>query len=205
MSMKPVVFVHGFLDAWYMPWWRKLREHAERACLLPDHIHFVDKGSVPGTTVNSPEKYAELVRAKVEEAYDRHDSRVNVIGHSMGGIDARIYVEEKGGNELVNALVTLGTPHQGTLTSWLASFTPGGRALRMSSDLIKRRPTSVVDDVEYLSVWSPADGLVKPTKNARMRRDDKDNVTNVKVGPLGHMELPKSESVFSVYSDYLCE
>lgn len=203
--MKPVVIVHGFLDTWYTPWWKKLGEHAQNACLFPDMIRFVDKGGVPGTTVGSPEKYAELVRAEVEKAYDRHDSRVNVVGHSMGGIEARVYIEEMGGNELVDSLVTLGTPHQGTLMSWLASFTPGGRALRMSSDLIKRRPTSVVDDVEYVSIWSPSDALVKPTKNARMRRDDKENVTNVKVGSLGHLELPKSKAVFSKYSDLLCE
>ena len=203
--MNPVVLVHGFLDTWYTPWWKKLGRHAQDACLLPDMIRFVDKGSVPGLTVGSPEEYAELVRAEVEKAYDEHDSRVNVVGHSMGGLDARVYIEEMGGKELVDSLVTLGTPHQGTLTSWLASFTPGGRALRMSSDLIKRRPTSVVDDVEYVSVWSPGDTLVKPTKNARMRRDDKENVTNLKVGSLGHLELTKSRSVFSRYADRLCE
>lgn len=203
--MKPVVLVHGFLDTWYTPWWKKLGKHAENACLIPDMISFVDKGSVPGMTVGSPEEYAELVRAEVEKAYDSYDSRVNVVGHSMGGLDARVYIEEMGGNKIVDSLVTLGTPHQGTLVSWLASFTPGGRALRMSSDLIKRRPTSVVDDVEYVSVWSPSDTLVKPTRNARMRRDDKKNVTNVKVGSLGHLELTKSRLVFSKYSDLLCE
>jgi len=203
--MKPVVFVHGFLDTWYTPWWKRLGERAQNACLLPDMIRFVDKGSVPGMTVGSPENYAELVRAEVEKAYDRYDSRVNVVGHSMGGIDARVYIEEMGGNELVDSLVTLGTPHQGTLVSWLASFTPGGRALRMSSDLIKRRPTSVVDDVEYVSVWSPGDAIIKPTSNARMRRDDKENVTNVKVGSFGHLELPRKKEVFSKYSSLLCE
>jgi len=203
--MKPVVFVHGFLDTWYTPWWKKLGKRAREACLLPDMVRFVEKGSVPGMTVGSPEEYAELVRAEVEKAHDSHDSRVNVVGHSMGGLDARVYIEEMGGKELVDSLVTLGTPHQGTLTSWLASFTPGGRALRMSSDLIKRRPTEVVDDVEYVSVWSPSDALVKPTKNARMRRDDKENVTNVRVGSLGHLELTKSKAVFSKYSDLLCE
>jgi len=77
--------------------------------------------------------------------------------------------------------------------------------MMMSSDLTKRRPTSVADGVEYVSVWSPGDALIKPTKNARTRRDDMENVTNIKIGSLGHLELTKSEQIFSKYSDLLCE
>lgn len=197
LRMKPVVFVHGYLDTWYMPWWGRMQNLMKKIGLLPEEIYFVDKGSLPGTTVDSPEKYAEIVRGEVEKAYDRHDTRVNLIGHSMGGIDSRVYVEEREGKELVDTLVTLGSPHQGTLASWLGVFTPGGRDMRMSSDVIKRRATSVVDDVEYVAVWSSADELVVPTKNGKMRREEKENVRNVGVGPFSHFEL-NSPTVLSI-------
>ena len=37
--------------------------------------------------------------------------RIHVIGHSMGGIIARYYVQRMGGDERVHTLVTLGSPH----------------------------------------------------------------------------------------------
>ena len=36
--------------------------------------------------------------------------RIHVIGHSMGGLIARYYVQRLGGDERVHTLVTLGTP-----------------------------------------------------------------------------------------------
>ncbi|MDZ7687263.1 MAG: alpha/beta fold hydrolase [Halobacteriales archaeon] len=126
--MQPVVFVHGFLDTWYMPWWRKMRSHLKGIGAVPDTVYSVNKGNIPGTTVRSPDEYAELVREKVEEVHDRHGERVNIVGHSMGGLDSRWYVEQMDGDEYVDTLVTLATPHHGTLTSKYASLTPGGRS-----------------------------------------------------------------------------
>jgi triacylglycerol lipase len=43
--------------------------------------------------------------------------RIHVIGHSMGGLVARYYVQRLGGDAHVHTLVTLGTPHGGTRTA----------------------------------------------------------------------------------------
>jgi pimeloyl-ACP methyl ester carboxylesterase len=61
--------------------------------------------------------------------------RIHVIGHSMGGIIARYYVQRMGGDERVHTLVTLGSPHGGTRA---ARLMPRGvcRQLRPSSDVI---------------------------------------------------------------------
>ena len=40
--------------------------------------------------------------------------RIHVIGHSLGGLIARYYVQRLGGDARVHTLVTLGTPHSGT-------------------------------------------------------------------------------------------
>ena len=40
--------------------------------------------------------------------------RIHVVGHSMGGLVARYYVQRLGGDARVHTLVTLGTPHGGT-------------------------------------------------------------------------------------------
>lgn len=47
-------------------------------------------------------------------------SKVNIIGHSMGGLDARVALIDEGLAPRVNTLVTLGTPHHGSsFADWL--------------------------------------------------------------------------------------
>jgi triacylglycerol esterase/lipase EstA (alpha/beta hydrolase family) len=43
-------------------------------------------------------------------------NRLVVIGHSMGGLVARALISYEGGSRFVRKLITLGTPHDGTLT-----------------------------------------------------------------------------------------
>jgi Predicted acetyltransferases and hydrolases with the alpha/beta hydrolase fold len=160
--MQPVVLVHGFLDTWYMPWWRRMKKSLKSVGPVPEKIYGVNKGNIPGTTVGSPDNYAEVVERKVEEVYDRHDERVNLVGHSMGGLDSRWYVEQMDGEEYVDTVVTLATPHHGTLTSRYAALTPGGKKLAMSSDVIRTlKQDGLSEDVEYVSLWSPGDSAVK--------------------------------------------
>ncbi len=48
-------------------------------------------------------------------------SQVDVIGHSLGGLIARYYVQRLGGDIRAHTLVTLGTPHGGTRIAPLLS------------------------------------------------------------------------------------
>lgn len=71
----------------------------------------VDVVTVPLPPTGSVESRAEALG----EAIDRmRVPRVNLIAHSMGGLDARWYVGKLGGHERVASLVTISTPHRGT-------------------------------------------------------------------------------------------
>ncbi|WP_328870822.1 hypothetical protein OHT76_12290 [Streptomyces sp. NBC_00287] len=63
----------------------------------------------------------ELVAEELERwqssAPERADARVIFICHSMGGLVARYYVECLGGHEVTRRLITLGTPHRGSLNA----------------------------------------------------------------------------------------
>jgi pimeloyl-ACP methyl ester carboxylesterase len=50
--------------------------------------------------------------------------KINIVAHSMGGLVARIYVQQLGGAGRVNRVVTLGTPHLGSPES-LGTFLNG--------------------------------------------------------------------------------
>ncbi len=50
-------------------------------------------------------------------APERAEARVVLLCHSMGGLIARHYVERLGGHEVTRRLITLGTPHRGSLAA----------------------------------------------------------------------------------------
>jgi triacylglycerol lipase len=82
--------------------------------------HLVDAG-VAVRTVALPASASVEARARaLGEAIERLGAeRVNVVAHSMGGLDARWYVGRLGGHRRVASLTTIATPHRGTyLADW---------------------------------------------------------------------------------------
>src|SRR5437588_8751154 len=78
---------------------------------------------------------AEQLRELVDEL---PGERVNVIAHSMGGLDARYAISRLGLSDRVASLVTIGTPHFGTpLADLGAGLVPGtvSRALSRVVDV----------------------------------------------------------------------
>src|SRR5689334_19387592 len=59
---------------------------------------------------------ADQLRSRVNEALASTGApKVNIIAHSMGGLDARHMIVDKGMADKVGNLVTIGTPHLGTI------------------------------------------------------------------------------------------
>ncbi|MEU8841794.1 hypothetical protein AB0D97_22090 [Streptomyces roseus] len=58
-------------------------------------------------------------------APERREARVVFLCHGMGGLVARHYAERLGGHEVTRRVITLGTPHQGSLRA-LADLVDGG-------------------------------------------------------------------------------
>jgi triacylglycerol lipase len=130
--------------------------------------------------------------------------RIHVVGHSLGGLIARYYVQRLGGHERVHTLVTLGSPHEGTLTARLLPVNLC-RQLRPGSDLYAElaepAPTCRTRFVAY---WSDLDQLILPHSNARLEHTDL-YVRNVRVHGVGHMTLPLDGQVVHEISAVLSE
>lgn len=87
-----------------------------------------------------------------------------LIGHSLGGLVSRVYAERASGEDVPAALITLGTPHQG---SKMAAFGIG----RLAESLMFRGP--LFEELERagldlpcpgVAIVSPVDNLVIPTE-----------------------------------------
>ena len=117
-----------------------------------------------------------------------HD-RVHVVGHSLGGLVARHYVQRQGGDRRVDSLVTLGTPHGGSVLAH-ALPTPLVRQLRPGSSLLTELAEPVDRcDTRITAVYSDLDQLVLPTSAGRCDHPDL-GARNVLVRGVGHMSLP---------------
>lgn len=115
--------------------------------------------------------------------------RIHVIGHSMGGLIARYYVQRLGGDARVHTLVTLGTPHAGTLPAYLVPHRLA-RQLRPGSDLVAELAEPAAGcRTRFLAVWSDLDQMIVPRRAARVDHPDLD-ARNVLIRGVGHMSLP---------------
>ncbi len=115
-------------------------------------------------------------------------SRIHVVGHSMGGLIARYYVQQLAGDRQVHTLVTLATPHSGTSA---ARMLPYGivRQLRPGSAVLEElaQPTCGCQ-TRFVSIYSDHDVIV-PAESARLEHPDL-LIRNVLVPGAGHHTLP---------------
>jgi pimeloyl-ACP methyl ester carboxylesterase len=56
---------------------------------------------------------ARQLKRFIDESFPDPARKVDIVAHSMGGLVARIYIQELGGDKRVDRLVMMGTPHRG--------------------------------------------------------------------------------------------
>ena len=122
----PVILVHGLfgfdrmgIPGARMDYFRGIAKHLET---LGCHAHAVKLSRAKSV----PERARELCDAITALPH----ARVDMIAHSMGGLDARYALAHLGLASRVRSLVTVGTPHRGTPLADLAVDGPLGVARR---------------------------------------------------------------------------
>ncbi|MFF4904387.1 lipase family alpha/beta hydrolase [Streptomyces sp. NPDC001260] len=187
-TRPPVVLLHGFID--------------NRSVFVLLRRSLVQSGRQQVESLNySPltcdiRSAAELLGRHIEEICERTGSdRVDVVGHSLGGLIARYYVQRLGGDSRVRTLVTLGTPHSGTSVVPLANAHPIVRQMRPGSELIEelKRPAPGCR-THFISFWSDLDHLMSPLETACIDHPDL-MAQNVQVSGVGHLALPVHPAV----------
>lgn len=178
----PVLLVHGLVDnrSVFAVLQRQLRRKGFR------HVATMNYPILTGDVRSA----AALLAERVEDLCARAGvDRVHVVGHSLGGIVARWYVQEMGGDDRVDTLVTLGSPHAGTTAAKVLPISIV-RQLRPGSDILRTlaspaRPCRT----RMLSLWSDQDEVMVPRQCACLDHPDLD-VSNVQLSGVGHVAMP---------------
>ncbi|MFJ2220993.1 lipase family alpha/beta hydrolase [Streptomyces anulatus] len=192
----PVVLLHGFIDN------RSAFVVLRRALTRHGHRHLESLNYSPLT--RDIRAAAELLGLHVEEICARTGHRrVDIVGHSLGGLIARYYVQRLGGDRRVRTLVTLGTPHGGTAVAPGAGIHPIVRQMRGGSSVIEELRTPAPGcRTRFVSFWSELDQVMVPVETACVDHPDLDAV-NVRVTGIGHLALPVHPTVAAAIREAL--
>ena len=137
------------------------------------------------------EDFAAQVAARVDGIRAATGAeKVVLIGHSMGGLVSRCYVQRHGGDECVERVITLGTPHHGTV------FAKGGigkdsRQMEPKSEWLAALNAETPKPVPITSIWTTHDNIVAPQDSAIL-----EHAENVRLVGIGHLELCDSQPMF---------
>ncbi len=105
----PLVMVHGlgFRDLHYINYWGRIPGALEKHGAVIYYGHQEAWGDIK----NNAADLCRTVRLVLEET---GAEKVNIIGHSKGGLDARYAVSQMGLSKYTASLTTIGTPHRGS-------------------------------------------------------------------------------------------
>lgn len=138
---------------------------------------------------------AQLAERVEQLCADTGATRVHLVGHSLGGLVAQYYVQCLGGSSRVDTVVTIATPHGGTLA---ARLFPPLRLLKQlcpNSRLLAELAEPATGCATRFVVFSAdRDELIVPSRLGRLEHPDLD-IDNVVVSGSGHVGLPSDPRV----------
>jgi triacylglycerol esterase/lipase EstA (alpha/beta hydrolase family) len=178
-----VILVHGVLvndGVWFM-----MRRRLARSGVAGIYTHNY------GPPHEGIERFARQLADRIEQVRNATGAeRVALVCHSMGGLVARAYVRDFGAAH-VERIVTIGTPHHGSILAWmyfgrcLAQMRPGNAWLdELNRDERSTQPVPIV------SIWSRHDSMVVPQASSELA-----GAENVAVVGVGHNALLDDRAV----------
>lgn len=184
----PVLLIHGFLGT------RGSMYPLERR-LAEDGL-FVFSFNLGALNTRDIRASAFQIHRKIESILSQTSvEKIDIVGHSMGGLIGLYYVKKLGGHERVRKLIMMGTPAQGTWSALLGIFTLGfwsassWQLLPRSTFLDELHQGELPADVELYTLAAARD-WVCPLPSTRVRGATATTV------PLGHSSLVVSAEVY---------
>lgn len=182
---NPVIFVHGYTSS--SSAWDEMVADFRAAGYAADDLYAWDYNSYQSneTTAQQLATYVEQVRASTGAA------QVDIVTHSMGGLNSRWYVKFLGGTDYVDDWVSLAGPNHGTDTAYWCYYAscydmrPGSSFL---STLNSGDETP--GSVDYGTWWSSCDGVINPDDSTLLQ-----GAQNTYVGCIGHGDFLTDNAV----------
>lgn len=156
----PVLFVHGFTCN--SGFWRVFLKHGSRR--WNNHIGTINLEPLHGCI----DQYSAQIDARIDELLQAsNSSQCLIVAHSMGGLAVRSYLRNTQAKHKIKGVITLGTPHTGTLLAHF-STAPNARQMRRFNDWLSAlRESETVDNLPpFEAMIGTHDNIVAPRECA---------------------------------------
>lgn len=213
-TKDPVIIVAGTLagqtlaSVYYAPLAARLRAEGYNVSIF----------GLPGSGLGDIATISQNLNNKVDQVRAQTGAaRVDLIGHSQGGLVIRHYLKFRGGASEVDAAISLGAPHYGAAVANLLELLGLGtcagvvacRQMTIGSPFLAalNAGDDTIGNVRYTNIASVNDGIVQPFTTSFLNDDG--NNANVKVQKqcpfrvVGHVGLPFDGTVYSGIQDAL--
>jgi pimeloyl-ACP methyl ester carboxylesterase len=189
-----IVLVHGFVCNSGL--WIGMIRHLREAGFA--RVHTVDLDPLYRSMSNSLAQF-EAGLSKILQLESSHEE-VILIGHSMGGVLARVFQNRH--PERVLAAISIGAPHSGTDLARLVSTIDAGPARPDTRWLVEFNAALAAErDVGLrpaLNIWSDSDNIVYPQGNASLSSG-----VDCRLNGLGHLHLAFSKRALNPITEFL--
>lgn len=121
-------------------------------------------------------------------------SQVDLVSHSMGGLNTRWYVKFVGGSTKVDDWVNLGGPNHGTSTAGLCFWEVSCFEMRAGSSFLTQLNSGdeTPGIVSYTTVWSPCDEVINPDSSTLLS-----GATNIQASCVSHSGLLTNSGAYA--------
>ena len=170
-TRNPVILVHGFIAGFGLTPWGVMKDRLVRDGWRSDQIFAIQyKDPVFASNVQNAQELAAYVQYVLSVT---GASKVDLVGHSMGGLSTRYYIKFLGGVNYVDDYVSLGTPQHGC---WAANLpllpllSAGAKEMVPGSAFLTKLNSNdeTPGSVSYTAIYSYIDEIVMPYWTAKL-------------------------------------
>lgn len=189
-----IVLVHGFVCNSGL--WVGMIRHLRDAGF--DRVHTVDLDPLYRSMSKSLAEF-DASLSKIMRRENSHEE-VILIGHSMGGVLARVFQNRH--PERVLAAISIGAPHAGTDLARLVSTIDAGPARPDTRWLMEFNAALAAEQDATLrpalNIWSGVDNIVYPQGNAALSSG-----VDFRLNGLGHLHLVFSKRALNPVTEFI--
>lgn len=175
----PIIFVHGLYHnhtAWYLHlrWFRHWGWNHVKAVNLRGKFRSI-------------QDFTRILAEEVEQVLAETGSeKVDLVGHSMGGLVIRSYLADSFAKTKVRRVVTLGSPHGGSKLAVLGlgmatkEMIPGSSFLQTLNQDVQ-----IPEGGRFYAIYTIVDNMVLPNESAQLAWEGVQNLENGIVNHIG--------------------
>ena len=193
-AVEPILFVHGWNSSGTV--WNTMigRFQADGWTAAQTNNWSYNTAQSNVTTAGQVNTKVDQIRAATGAA------KVDIISHSMGGLNTRYYLKNLGGAAEVDEWVSLGGPNHGTQTAYACFWNTSCFEMQPGSSFLNN--LNATDEtpgaVNYGTWWSPCDNVINPDSSVSLI-----GATNTQTACLGHSDLYLDATVYGQVRNFV--